>query len=212
MLVETDCVQIPSEPLPVAAVEPACGDVRLGRASPLKTGAGVGAAGATAGVLADWWVGVPLSPPPPPPHAASVIEPSIETSRSDFDFIFILFVQSADSQCRKMIGWISIYPAQNRAILYTAVKEKSLTLTEELLFDNADLTKIVFCDSRRHWHEAYYSKRMERTRAKYEYVYEYQRRGAGESLAMADAPCRHTGKSRNETGALVKCPLILLLP
>ncbi|MFL9944639.1 hypothetical protein PQR68_01505 [Paraburkholderia agricolaris] len=157
MLDAPDCVQMPSEPLPVAAVEPACGALRLGSASPVKTGAGVEAgvaagvdAGTAAGVLADCAVGVLLSPPPPPPHAASINDPSIETSRSDFDFIFILLVQSADSQCRKMIGWISIYPAQNRAILYTAAKEKSLTIIEERLSDNADLTESIFFDSRCH--------------------------------------------------------------
>jgi hypothetical protein len=56
-----------------------------------------------------------------------------------------------------MIGWISIYPAQNRAIMYTAAKEKSLTFTEELPVDNAGLTKSPFYDSHRHWHEVYYS-------------------------------------------------------
>ncbi|MBB4512092.1 hypothetical protein [Paraburkholderia fungorum] len=64
MLDAPDCVQMPSEPLPVAAVEPACGALRLGSASPVKAGADAGAgaeagvaagvdAGAAAGVLAD---------------------------------------------------------------------------------------------------------------------------------------------------------------
>ncbi|MDE1005701.1 MAG: hypothetical protein OSB38_08545 [Paraburkholderia fungorum] len=185
MLDAPDCVQMPSEPLPLAAVEPACGALRLGSASPVRTGAGAGVeagvaagvdAGTAAGVLADCALGVLLSPPPPPPHAASINDPSIETSRSDFDFdfIFILLVQSADSQCRKMIGWISIYPAQNRAILYTAAKEKSLTIIEERLFDNADLTESIFYDSRCHWDNAYYSPRIARSRFKYGYMHEYQ--------------------------------------
>jgi hypothetical protein len=36
-------VQMPSKPFPVAAVEPACGDVRLGSDSPATTGADEGA-------------------------------------------------------------------------------------------------------------------------------------------------------------------------
>src|SRR5579859_4800824 len=104
MLVVPVCVQMPSEPLPVAAVEPACGAVRLGSASPVKAGADAAAGAlAVAGVLADWAVGVLLPPPPPPPHAASTSEPNIETSRVDFVFIFILLVLGADSQCRTVI-------------------------------------------------------------------------------------------------------------
>lgn len=40
---DEEVVQMPSKPLPVAAVEPACGDVRLGRDSPATTGADEGA-------------------------------------------------------------------------------------------------------------------------------------------------------------------------
>ncbi len=94
-------VQIPSTPLPAAAVEPACGLVRLGSCSPLRAGAeacagalaaagvlaaGVLAAGAlAAGALAadgdeallDEGVADELeSPPPPPPHATRTSEAS----------------------------------------------------------------------------------------------------------------------------------------
>ena len=40
---DEEVVQMPSKPLPVAAVEPACGDVRLGSDSPATTGADDGA-------------------------------------------------------------------------------------------------------------------------------------------------------------------------
>jgi hypothetical protein len=82
---------MPSKPLPVAAVEPDCGAVRLGSVSPETTGvdtgaeAGAGALALEAGAAAD----DELSPPPPP-HAASANEPNKEITKGSLSFIFIM--------------------------------------------------------------------------------------------------------------------------
>lgn len=79
-------VQIPSTPLPTAAVEPDCGLARLGSASPTTGVLDVGddGVGAVAGAVA-----LPVVPdefePPPPPHAASVNDAIRERERVSFE-------------------------------------------------------------------------------------------------------------------------------
>jgi len=102
--VDDCCVQIPSKPLPVAAVEPACGALKLGSASPVTAGAdaGTGAdatagADAAAGALADeagtaaCASDVLPPPPPPPPHPASANEPNMEMIKGNLVFMCIIF-------------------------------------------------------------------------------------------------------------------------
>ena len=102
--VDDCCVQIPSKPLPVAAVEPACGALRLGSASPVTAGidAPPGAdaatgADATAGALAEEAGAAACAfdvlPPPPPPHAASANEPNMEMIKGNLVFMCIMFFE-----------------------------------------------------------------------------------------------------------------------
>ena len=96
--VDDDCVQIPSKPLPVTAVEPACGAVRLGSASPVTADVDAAAgADAAAGVLADEAgeaaAACVSDVPPPPPHAASANEPNMEMIKGNLVFMCIIFFE-----------------------------------------------------------------------------------------------------------------------
>jgi len=97
---DDDADQIPVRPLPVAAVEPGCGLLRLGRDSPLTAGveAGVGAlaaAGALAVVgeeaLLDEGV-AELEPPPPPPQAVRTSDASRDNANVALFFISVCFI------------------------------------------------------------------------------------------------------------------------
>src|SRR5471030_487360 len=118
--VDDCCVQIPSKPLPVAAVEPVCGVLRLGSASPVTTGVDAAAgADAVTGALAEEagaaaWASDVL-PPPPPPHAASANEPNMEMIKGNLVFMCIIFLmRNLDSA---MVDWIWILRARDYAIL-----------------------------------------------------------------------------------------------
>jgi hypothetical protein len=94
--VDDDCVQIPSKPLPVTAVEPACGAVRLGSASPVTAGVDAAAgADAAAGVLADeaGAAAAACVSDVPPPHAASANEPNMEMIKGNLVFMCIIFFE-----------------------------------------------------------------------------------------------------------------------
>ena len=102
--VDDCCVQIPSKPLPVAAVEPVCGALRLGSASPVTTGvdAAAGADAATGALAEEAGAAACASdvpPPPPPPHAASANEPNMEMIKGNRVFMCIIFL-NADSGFR----------------------------------------------------------------------------------------------------------------
>ena len=94
--VDDCCVQIPSKPFPVAAVEPACGALRLGSASPVTAGVDAAAgADAVTGALAEEAGAATCAsdvlPPPPPPHAASANEPNKEMIKGNLVFMCIIF-------------------------------------------------------------------------------------------------------------------------
>jgi len=127
--VDDCCVQIPSKPLPVAAVEPACGALRLGSASPVTAGAdaGTGAdatagADAAAGALAEeagaaaWASDVLPPPPPPPPHPASANEPNMEMIKGNLVFMCIIFFECG-LQISQWLDWVWIFRARNYAIM-----------------------------------------------------------------------------------------------
>lgn len=105
-------VQIPSTPLPTAAVEPDCGLDRLGSASPTTGVLDVGDVGdvvvgalAVAGAAA-----LPVVPDelePPPPQAASANDAIKERERENFELIFIGYFRRtqrfhAEPSCRSL--------------------------------------------------------------------------------------------------------------
>jgi hypothetical protein len=102
----TFAVQIPCRPLPVAAVEPACGLVRLGSVSPLTVGVdaadGALAAEGDEALVAAGVVDEPE--PPPPPQAVRTSDATRDNANSGLFFISVCFIQaSAGSHVRNLM-------------------------------------------------------------------------------------------------------------
>jgi hypothetical protein len=95
--------QIPATPLPVAAVEPVCGLLRLGGVSPRTVAVGVDVAAGELAVegdealLAEAAVVDGLEPPPPPPQAARTSDATRDDTNVDLFFISIVLFGRARS-------------------------------------------------------------------------------------------------------------------